>query len=87
MTDKPEGKRVVRTTAGLVDALFDTVDKLNNKEIDAEQARAISHTARSIVGVARLELEFRQFVESGGPQLTSLMIDKTLPAPKPPQPQ
>lgn len=74
-----EGKRVVRTTAGLVDALFDTVDKLNNKEIDAEQARAISHTARSIVGVARLELEFRQFVESGGPQLTSLMIDKTPP--------
>lgn len=74
-----EAKKVVRTTAGLVDALFDAVDRLNAKEIDAEQARAISHTARSIVSVARLELEFRQFVESGGPQLTSLTVDKLPP--------
>jgi hypothetical protein len=77
MTDK----KVVRTTAGLVEALFDTVDKLNSKEIDAEHARAISHTARSIVGVARLELEYRQFAQNGGPQLTSLTVDKPLSPP------
>ena len=65
-----------RTTAGLVDALFDTIDRLNAREIDAEQARAVSHTARSIIGVARLELEYRQFVESSGKkELTSLQIE------------
>ena len=30
-----EATKVVRTTSGLVDALFDTVDKLNTREIDA----------------------------------------------------
>lgn len=52
---------VKRTTGGLVDALFNTIDRLNNKEIDAEQARAISHTAKTIVSVASLELEYRKF--------------------------
>lgn len=67
---------VSRTTRGLVEALFDTIDKLNAKEIDAEQARAVSHTARSIVSVARLELEYRQFVEASGEKtLTSLAIE------------
>ena len=67
-------KPVIRSTSGLVDALFDTVDRLNAKEIDAETARAVSHTARSIVSVARLELEFRQFAATGGPPLTSIKV-------------
>jgi len=49
---------VSRTSKGLVDALFDAIDGLNQKKIDPEHARAVAHTARTIVSVAELELEF-----------------------------
>jgi hypothetical protein len=68
---------ITRTSQGLVDALFNTIDRLNNREIDAEQARAISHTAKSIVSVASLELEYRKFAtgEGSGQKLVSLVLD------------
>jgi len=77
---------VKRTTNGLVDALFDCIDKLNAKEIDAEHARAVSHTARSIVQIAKLEMEYRESAAAGGDRakLTSLRIDQR---PSEPQPQ
>lgn len=68
---------VTRTSRGLVDALFDTIDKLNAKAIDAEHARAISHTAKSIVNIAMLELEYRRFAADQATAveaLTSLQI-------------
>lgn len=65
---------VVRTSKGLVDALFDTIDALNDKKITAEEARAISHSAKTIVGIARLELDYRQLA-SGSDGLKSLTID------------
>lgn len=64
---------IVRTSKGLVDALFESLDKLNSKEIDAEQARALSHTARTIVNVARLEIEFRKLSERS--ELKSLALE------------
>ena len=79
-------KPIARTSRGLVDALFETIDRLNNKEIDAEQARAISHTARTIVATASLELEYRKWeLDSGtlAEPLKSLDIDAKLEAPKP----
>lgn len=67
---------VTRSSQGLVDALFTAIDRLNSKEIDSEQCRALSHTARTIVGVARLELDYRRFRSEGGPgALKSLTID------------
>jgi hypothetical protein len=67
----------------LVDALFDTIDRLNSKHIDAEQARAISHTARTIVTVATLELEFRKWAENEGRSepLKSLAIGSEVESP------
>lgn len=67
-----------RSSKGLVDLLFDAIDQLNNKKIDAEHARAVSHTAKSIVAVASLELEFRRFSREVSAQtapLTSLAIE------------
>ena len=64
---------IKRTSSGLVDALFDCMDKLNKREIDAEHARAISHTARSIVQIARLEMEYRK--DAADVKLVSLTID------------
>jgi hypothetical protein len=67
---------VTRTSKGLVDALFDSIDKLNAKEIEPEHARAISHTAKAIVGIASLELEYRKLQkEAGAEGLKSLAIE------------
>ena len=67
---------VQRTSHGLIDALFNVIDQLNARQIDAEHARAISHTAKTIVNVAALELEYRKFASDGGDaKLISLTID------------
>jgi hypothetical protein len=69
--------QVTRTSSGLVDALFNSIDRLNAKEIDAEHARAISHTAKTIVSVASLELEMKKFTDANGTKagaLSSLAI-------------
>lgn len=73
--------KVVRTSKGLVDALFDTIDKLNSQEIDPEHARAIAHSARGIVGIAQLELEFRKWQKDseGEDTLRSLTITSLIP--------
>jgi hypothetical protein len=65
---------VTRTSHGLVNALFDTIDRLNEKKVTPEEARAVSHTARSIIAVAHLELKARQ-LEGGAGQIHSLLID------------
>lgn len=68
---------IKRTSGGLVDALFATIDRLNANEIDAEKARAISHTAKTIVQVATLEMEFRKMAAEDGAakNLGALTID------------
>jgi hypothetical protein len=78
MVDEPKLPAVmVRSSKGLVDALFDSIDKLNAREIDSEHARAISHTARAIVSIASLELEARKFQQEHGgkTELKSLAIE------------
>jgi hypothetical protein len=67
---------VERTSKGLTEALFDTIDKLVAKKITPEEARAVSHTAKTIIAMGQLELEFRRFVADAGEQkLTSLVIE------------
>lgn len=69
---------MVRTSKGLVDALFDSIDQLNAKKIDTEHARAIAHSARAIVAIAALELDVRRFnteTHDGGDNLKSLQIE------------
>lgn len=67
---------VTRNSTGLVNALFDTIDRLNAKEIDTEHARAVAHSARAIVGIANLELDFRRFAaEHSNAPLKSLTIE------------
>lgn len=67
---------VNRTSKGLVDALFNSIDDLNAKKIDPEHARAIAHTAKTIVNVAHLEIEFRRFeTDHQQGELQSLQIE------------
>ena len=76
-----EMEPIKRSSTGLVEALFDAMDKLNKREIDAEHARAISHTVRSIVQVAKLELEYRELAMDGA-KLVSLSIEPPKPEKK-----
>ena len=73
---------VTRTSKGLVETLFDSIDALNDKRIDPEHARAISHTAKTIVSIASLELDVRKFQKeqsSAADAIKSLSIE-ALPA-------
>jgi hypothetical protein len=63
---------VTRTSKGLVETLFQAIDDLNSRKIEAEHARAISHTARTIVGIASLELEVRKFNKDTGQESSAL---------------
>lgn len=75
-----EVAKVTRTSAGLVEAMFDSLDKLNTKSITPEEARAFSHTAKTIVAIAHLELESKkirsQILTENGEALTSLLIEE-----------
>lgn len=50
-------KPVVRTSAGLRDALFDALDHLRNGEIEAAEAKATATVAQQIINTVQLELD------------------------------
>lgn len=50
-------KPVVRTSAGLRDALFDALDSLRNGEIEPQEAKATATVAAQIVNTVQLELD------------------------------
>ena len=64
-----------RSSTGLVDTLFDAIDNLNAKKIDTEHARALAHTARAIVAIASLELDYRRLAATDSKPLRSLEIE------------
>ena len=57
---KEEGKKISRTTAGLRDALFDQLERLRDRKIDADEAKAFSEVARTIVSTVEVQLEFER---------------------------
>ena len=48
---------VIRTSAGLRDALFDALDALRNGEIEPAEAKATATVAAQIVNTVQLELD------------------------------
>lgn len=50
-------KPVVRTSAGLRDALFDALDALRNGEIEPQEAKATAVVANQIVNTVQLEMD------------------------------
>jgi hypothetical protein len=57
MSEVKQMTKVERSPQGLVSALFDSLDNLNNGTQTVEEVRAVCHTTKSIVNVARLEIE------------------------------
>ena len=48
---------VVRTSAGLRDALFDELDRLRNGDTNATNANAVARLADQVVNTVNMELE------------------------------
>ena len=53
-------RKMERSPKGMVDAMFDAIDDMVAKEMTAEEVRAISHTCKTVVNVARLEADIRK---------------------------
>lgn len=56
-----------RTSAGLRDALFDTLDDLRSGKTSPRAAAAVAGLAGQIVNVTRLELHYTRFVGQKDP--------------------
>lgn len=51
------------TKRSLKDVLFETLEGLLDKSIDPETAKAISHTAQTILNAAKVEMDFARLCE------------------------
>jgi hypothetical protein len=54
-------RKVIRTSQGLRDALFDELERLVNGKSDAKTANSIARLAGEVVNTVRLELEVQEF--------------------------
>lgn len=57
-------KKIVRTAAGLRDALFDELDRLREGDTNAAQAQATSKLACQIINCVKAEIEFNAHVRA-----------------------
>lgn len=57
-------KKIVRTAAGLRDALFDELDRLREGNSNASEAQATAKLACQIINCVKAEVEFRTHVRS-----------------------
>lgn len=80
-------KTVGRTSAGLRDVLFDSIDKLRNGDIESAEASSIAKLAAAIcktvsleIEVARLRLQYPEDTKMivPGPMALGEEVDKTL---------
>lgn len=55
-----ESKKIDRTSAGLREALFTSMDQLKVGDIEAGDAKAMAALAREIVNTVRLEIEVQK---------------------------
>lgn len=57
-----EIKKVVRTSKGLQDTLFDEIDALRDGTTKPQSARTVSALASGIVQTAKLEIDYGRFI-------------------------
>lgn len=53
-----------KTSEGLRDRLFDSLDKFINKEISSKEIEGICYLSEQIIKTAKVELEFQQEMNS-----------------------
>lgn len=59
-----KGIKIIRTSAGLRDALFDELDALREGKTNPQRAHAMAKLAVQIIGTVRMEIEFQRHVAS-----------------------
>lgn len=66
MTVKPEvaASPIVRTSAGLRDAIFDEIDGIRNGSSNPTRANAVAKLAAGVVETVRMELEVQRHLRS-----------------------
>lgn len=77
-------KSVVRTSAGLRDALFDALDSLRNGEIEPGEAKATATVAQQIINTVQLELDvhkMRREYPSDAKVIIPVPLDLSVPPP------
>ncbi len=72
------GTKIVRTSAGLRDALFDAIEKVRDGEMAHEDAKAISGLASQICNSVSLEIEVAK-LRTEYPADAKLIIPSPLP--------
>lgn len=75
----PTSPPIVRTTAGLREALFDQLDSLRNRIINPTQANAFSKTVAEILDAVRVDLEVYK-ITKGLPKDEPLELAPRIPA-------
>lgn len=68
-TTKPEpaSSPIVRTSAGLRDAIFDEIDSIRNGSSNPTRANAVAKLAAGVVETVRMELEVQRHLRSHKP--------------------
>ena len=66
--------RIDRSAAGLTDAMFAAIDKLNAGVINADECRAIAQAGRTVVGMARVELDYQKLANTAGKSMSSAVL-------------
>jgi hypothetical protein len=68
-TTKPEpaSNPIVRTSAGLRDAIFDEIDSIRNGSSNPTRANAVAKLAAGVVETVRMELEVQRHLRSHKP--------------------
>lgn len=74
MTKKSDAKPVIRTSAGLRDAIFDELDAIRTGESNPTRANAVAKLAGSIVETVRMEVDVQKHLQrnrhNGGSNLS-----------------
>lgn len=63
MATAPETK-IIRTSAGLRDAIFDEIDSIRNGSSNPSRANAVAKLATGIVETVRMEIEVQRHLRS-----------------------
>lgn len=64
---EPASTPIVRTSAGLRDAIFDEIDSIRNGSSNPTRANAVAKLAAGVVETVRMELEVQRHLRSHKP--------------------
>ena len=67
MKPEPASSPIVRTSAGLRDAIFDEIDSIRNGSSNPTRANAVAKLAAGVVETVRMELEVQRHLRSHKP--------------------